>query len=238
MSYTLDEARAELTDSVLHVGGDTYDPSKLDRAIRAACTHFIRVTNCNKSDVAISLGMGVSTFNPITEVGDDWVEDQFIAAEISMEPVDKLPYREVRMEYEGGVTPTAGLPTKFGIRADAVALLDKPTDQAYTLTLTRRTPLLTFTLGLAEPTGVDLNIPAEWAHDIIWFGGLYYLLRLAPGHAPGLSGVVDQWFNVLRAAIFKFSPSDAALLDLQTVGGASNTSAGQRRASEGRTRQG
>lgn len=198
----LNEATLTLTDSVFHVGHkppgtNTWGRDKMHRAIMAACNHFNTKTRaCSQSSEA-KLAKGTDRIDLSDQI-PGLTRARFMYAEIAFKEVKKVPYHHVRRFHSGESSPT-GRPTMLAFKHDsgdsgdgddpALAFFDVKCDQEYTLDVTH-VSITAFEPG-TEDESIRLNIPDEYARDIIWFGGRGYLIRGAPGHPDQMRAMED-----------------------------------------------
>jgi hypothetical protein len=207
----LDEAVDVLQDSVLNINGVTFAPEKIHRAIRASLSRFVRETNCSKARATVAITSSTTEYN-IASTITDFTPDWFLWAYISNREVTPTTWRSLKRKYDTG-SPETGQPTEIAFDADATALVWPSPTTSYSLVITYRKPLISFTPGIANnPT---INIPDEWVYDAIWWGGRSYLIAGAPGHPDGPEA--GQRFDALIAqARQRFNALDGAVDDRNT----------------------
>lgn len=207
----LDEAVEILRDSVLHTDQSAIQPEKLHRAILSAGNEFVRRTACSKARATIALSNGTAEYavsSTITGFTPDW----FLHAYIGHKEVAQNTWRSLKRRYDAGTTPT-GQPTELAFDADATMLVyPQPTTSA-SLVVTYRRPFVVFTPGVG--TNPTLNIPDEWAYDVIWWGARSRLLMGLPNHTD--APVAAQQFEALiQDAVTRFNPTTGRLDDRNT----------------------
>lgn len=179
---TLTQGRTILRNSVLHVGGSSYENDKLDDAILACCNEFARETNCTIETVSLAFAAG-EALKSMTSLGvSRWEADQFLSAHLAstLAQLEHVSYETIRRRRQADDSP--GTPAKIA-PADANQIIIHPkAAAAVTISLRRRQPFVSFTAGMATPDSVLLNIPIEWVRQVLWTGGKFYLLGGAPGH--------------------------------------------------------
>jgi|14BtaG_2_1085337.scaffolds.fasta_scaffold03225_6 hypothetical protein len=205
MATTVQQAREIVYDSVLHTYDSSFDLTKLDRAIIAACNRFLRETHVARTSRSISVTTGTIEYDLDDEVGTGFRSDQIIGvphiASSDWRPLQVVDYDIVRREFD--TTAATGRPELVAFNGDKAVVYPTPDDN-YTVTLQTWDLLNTtgWTVGGTDGTtlAVTLNIPDRWAHDVLWFGARGYLLLGAPGHpdaAPAMSEFMDV---VIRGA--------------------------------------
>jgi len=208
MAMSLNTARAVVRDAALHIGNSTFDDAKVDFAIMNAGHHFMRVTNASMTTTSVLLSADVNSVD-LTSTISGFTENDFEMAEIDNYEVRKTTPHTIRRRFEGSREPV-GRPTRIAFVSDNKALLNKKTDQSYTMDVTHAEPFTTFTAGTASnPT---LNLPDEYIHAVMWYGARYYLLHGAPGH-PDSAPARDEFFGVLREAQAKYGRVSTGVLD-------------------------
>lgn len=199
MATTVQQAREIVYDSVLHTYGGSFNLTKLDRAIIAACNRFLRETRVARTARSVAITTGTIEYDLDDEVGTGFRSDQIIGvphiADSDWRPLQVVDYDIVRREFD--TTAATGRPELIAFNGDKASVYPTPDDN-YTVTLQTWDLLDTsdWTVGGTDETtlGVTLNIPDRWSHDVLWFGARGYLLLGAPGHpdaAPAMSEFMD-----------------------------------------------
>jgi hypothetical protein len=209
----LSEARSILTDSVLHVGNTSFSDAKQDRAIKAACQRFIRETKCNYQSFSVPIVSGSASLNVQTTIAGFDIQ-QFMTARIGYSPVLRTSFQAIEREYAEGVV--SGQPTKIAFYAANDAILFPTPNANATLTLTARTNLLAWTDGMNTPNTVTLNVPAEWARDIIWWGARGYMLYGLKGHGEAEPSM-KMFGELIQTASAYFGSDQSGLTDRNTA---------------------
>jgi len=218
MSIALDVARDVLDESVLHIGNTTIAAIKKDRAIYTAGLVFLRETDLVTATTEHALAQDAFTLDPTTAL-TGFIRDMFNRAEIDLSdvryPIKLVPYDAIqrRTQRPGGME--SGRPKLFSFLSDGEMSFDKKADVAYTIRMTHRAPMTTWTYGTGTPGAVTLNLPTEWAEQVIFTGAKYYLLRGAPGF-PDAAAAGQEFFAMIEQAKGHRAPLTPAVQDRQT----------------------
>lgn len=218
--YPLDEARATLRQAI-QVNNQTFKDDAVDRALITAFERFLLEVPASIADYEVNLAMGASTLD-LTATDPAFSQNDFLdRAAIDHARVRLAPWGMVERRWTGG-TPAAGKPTLIAFRSDDHALFDKPTDQAYTLTVVLRQGLMSFTPGTVDE--VVLNVPAKWGPLIARTGGAAHLLGgahvISGGQMnPGAPSLMDQFLAVIESAKPRFAATRHGVQDRNTAPG-------------------
>lgn len=186
-----------LVESVMHANLTSFSEPKRHRALRAAFQHFIReVPWAARLTLTLPLAKGRNSIDPTQYLGDV-SEAQFVEAEIGADPVDKVEYHFVQRRFAQGRTPT-GRPGLLAFRNNNYILFDKFADQAYDVLVTVSGRLISFEPGTA--TDPDINVSEEYAPDIAWWGGRYYLTEGIKAHDNESSAALEQFNKMIQNA--------------------------------------
>jgi len=186
LSVTVQEARAKVTDSIVHIGATTFSTTKLDRAIIAAVNRFLRETKIVRAKKTISITDGDVTYDLATLVAAgvdlDRVMSVMHIASTDWSKVEIVDYDLVRAWHEDN--DREGEPEIVGFDGDNLVVYPTP-DANYTLQLQtyQLQDQTGWTIGGTDGTtlAVTLDVPDRWVDDVLWFA-LGLLLLGAPGH--------------------------------------------------------
>jgi len=208
----LDEARWIVRDSILHIGfGTDFDEDKIDRAIKAAGYRFLRETGASITTTDISISSGDETVNLVTTI-TDFEEHWFLSARIGYDIVEKTTVSQVVTSFEDSVA--TGQPTHIAFESANSALLHPQPDAGYTLSVTHRQDLIAWTPGVSSnPT---LNIPSEFAYDVLWWGARSYLLMGLKGHGDAEPSAV-MFDKIIAEAKGKYQGNSGNSADANAV---------------------
>ena len=200
----IEEARSTLLDSALHISNSTFDNTKVDRAIRDAGNEWLYVTHSDEATTDIALAASVSSVN-ITSTVSNFTVSQFVRAEISNRDMALVDYQTVSRRFDGN--SPVGQPTMIGFRNDSLAQFDVTTATTHTLNLTYWKQLTAWTLGSTTTAvlGASLNIPEEFAGNIIRWGARAYMIYGAPGHADA-DAAMQKWHGLLALGRERYKP--------------------------------
>lgn len=198
---TVQEARAKVTDSILHTGTQTFSNTKLDRAIIAACNRFLRETRMVRKSSSLSITSGTITYDLDTLATGGLNIEQIIGvlhiASTDWKRVKLVDYNVVRHRHEH--ESAVGKPSMVAVDGDNLVVYPTP-DANYTLTV-QTWELLDqtgWTIGGDDATtlAVELNVPDRWIDDVLWWGARAYMLLGAPGH-PDASASMSEFSRVV-----------------------------------------
>jgi len=200
----IEEARSTLLDSALHISDSTFDKTKIDRAIRDAGNEWLYVTHSDEATTDIALAASVSSVN-ITSTVSNFTVSQFVRAEISNRDMALVDYQTVSRRFDGN--SPVGQPTMIGFRNDSLAQFDVTTATTHTLNLTYWKQLTSWVLGDAATSTIEtsLNIPEEFAGNIIRWGARAYMIYGAPGHADA-DAAMQKWHGLLALGRERYKP--------------------------------
>jgi hypothetical protein len=203
----LEEARDTLRDSILHKNPDAdfYGERRLDRAIRAVGKDFVHRTKCTRKTTAVS-----------TTADQRYVDITAVSGASSFEPglVTSVPYistsgndafnrlRGVDFVILRGwysYTDSSRQPEYYAFQTRDKMYLYPVPDGAYELTIEWDEPFTSFTIGTADPSSVELNIPEHYIDEVLWQGARARLLRGLPGHPEAEAAAVEYERLVNRA---------------------------------------
>ena len=218
MSVLLSDADTLVLDSILHIGSSTFSATKRRNAIKAACNRFLREVPSSWTTVPVELNAGQSTVD-LTAGITGFNEDRWVRASIGFSDVSVVPYITVQRRHDGA--SPSGKPKWIGFRSPREALFDKTCDTAYTMQATVWNPLVDFdsavTITSGDPsTDIELNLPAGWEHDILWWGARAYLIYGAPGH-PDAAPAMERFEAVIASAGGRFPSIQKGVNDSTTV---------------------
>ncbi len=204
MSVTVQEARAKVTDSIVHIGATTFSTTKLDRAIIAAVNRFLRETKIVRAKKTISITDGDVTYDLATLVAAgvdlDRVMSVMHIASTDWSKVEIVDYDLVRAWHEDN--DREGEPEIVGFDGDNLVVYPTP-DANYTLQLQtyQLQDQTGWTIGGTDGTtlAVTLDVPDRWVDDVLWFGARAYLLLGAPGH-PDAAPAMAEFNRVIIPA--------------------------------------
>jgi len=194
---TLEEARAILVGSVLHIRSGTLTNAELDRAILAAGRRFVRASNAASELVTLAIPAGTSLVTVTSLTGlDTFVRDQcqHLQDAVTGREIFERPYLSLARR-ASDASAVADWPDYYAFPTDSQMYLYPAPRANRNLTMLRRVPFGNFSIGDPLPATKYLNIPDEWVHDVLHFGAKYYLLGGAPGHPD--AAVAGQEFDRL-----------------------------------------
>lgn len=208
----LDEARNLLRDSVLHIGdAGTFTDEKLDRAIKVAGYRFLRETRASAASTNITITSATEAVNIRTTITDFEVH-WFIRARILYKEVKYAPIQTIE-QYYAESTPT-GQPTLIGFYSNTSAIVYPQPAAGYTMVLNHLQDLVSWTPGVSVQT--TLNIPDEYAYDVIWHGARAYLTLGLVGHGEA-QPAMEEFKAVIESAKPKFARNRSPVDDDKTV---------------------
>lgn len=161
----LAEARKTLTDSVLHIGRTDYPVDKQDRALKFALERFLRQTRCNATVTNFTMTAASAT-QDVTGTFTNFMPSQVVRCRIGYKPVVQKNANEVMRKLDESTTQDR--PEMIAWEAANSALVYPIPDSAYTLSLSRAAPLISWSEGTVED--VEINVPDQFVRDAIWFG--------------------------------------------------------------------
>lgn len=206
VGMNLTEARLILRDSVLHTGGSSYDPEKLDRAILAAGNRFVRETNCNSAFATVTFGDNEWVKAAAADLLlTGWIEDQFMAAfqATTFRPLKLVPHRSILRRKAADDTSSATASLIAFPDSSRISIYPKSSGNQ-SIDIKRRIPFVSFEPGTATPDDVTINIPSEWIHQFLWTGCRFYLLGGAPGH-PDAATAGKDFDELIESAKMHFA---------------------------------
>jgi hypothetical protein len=161
-----------------------------------------------EDDATATFVAGFTDFDAYRLVGVPYIDDSTNEQVTEVKPVSWENLRAYRSDgYD-----TEGTPEWIccaNSRKDAEIFPEA--DTAYTLYLPYWRPLVTWTPGTSNV--ITLNIPDEYADDIIAFGARAFLVEDAPGH-PDARGAERKFNEMLDEARGRLSPPQVHYADL------------------------
>ncbi len=196
-----------LRDSVAHIGeNDSLDDDKLHRAIQATGYRFNSTTGSAKTTTNVPTVANDETLNIRTTI-TDFEEHWFISARIGYATVELMPeIGTIEREYIADPNQT-GTPKWLGFYSNTSALLYPKPTSVQSIALTYYADFTSFTAGTAN--NPDLNLPNEFAYDIIWWGARAYLLDGLKGHADAQTAYA-KFDTIIEQAAAKYGRRDNA----------------------------
>ena len=167
----LTEARAWVRQFAANAAsGDTsaYTDANIDRAIKAICDDFIKVTQCTRqlSDLTITIATAAISVSAIANFRPELLLRAYIPAygQLIRTDFDSLLAMQVEAPSH------SALPTHIAFTTATAGSLYPIPDIAYTAKLLWLPRLTTFTAGTASPDGVALNIADDYLRMILTHG--------------------------------------------------------------------
>lgn len=173
---TLTEARSILIDSVLHVSPNTYDTTKLDRALKFALGRFVRMTGCSRDSITVTAVESERELDIAAEVdaSDPAVYPlsvpNIVSARIGYEPVQIVNFGHIAKLIRDNETAD-GRPQYAAFETlTALATLYPLPDDDYSVVINYTAELVAWQSGTTESDEVILNVPDRYIYDAIWLG--------------------------------------------------------------------
>lgn len=220
MSITVGNLRNAARLGAVHVDANNIANATLDYHIVAAARRFCRETCCARETTSHTLASGGVSFDP-TSATATFEIDQFIEADISLAKVEKIDWDSMRERHTaaGGIVPV-GQPARLAFRTKSSCYVDKKADQQYNVTILRRQPFTSITIG-SESDSTTTNLPDDWGFDVAFHGVMYYMLRGLPGH-PEYQAALNDWIALLAEARAAFASPLPPIEDFNTAGRGNN----------------
>ena len=191
------EARETLRDSVLHVGDDSnlYTIPRLDRAIRAATSEFVNVTNCTRSTLTVPTVANQRTVDPTSvSGGEDFLPGRiqfspYISATDDFRRLRSRSFNNIRSLYE--YAPSEREPEMYAFTSRDQMYLYPVPDAVYNLAIVWVPAATSWTIGTDDPDSITLNVPDVYMDELLWSGARAKMLRGLPGHPEAEAAAVD-----------------------------------------------
>jgi hypothetical protein len=194
-STTVDAARTGTQFWSRNAGTGSFSTTELDMCIQAAGKEILEYTNASLTDLSVSLTATNYTYDLSATTG--FIDSRVTAARIGNRVLLIKEYAELMSKYDPiAPSQTTGEPLWVSwFNHDQMILYPIP-DKAYTLLITYKAPLVSWTWGATDNTTKNtvLNVPDELAFDIMSSGAPHYLMRTDPQYYQ-YSQILEKTWN-------------------------------------------
>lgn len=215
----LSEARAVVMEMGLHTSHDAFAAQKIDRAIKTACYKFMRESGWLIARASYTVVQGVSEFSR-SSVAFDFYPGKLKNAphyavsdtsrEIVFSLIDQKSFSQIRDN-----TDTEGRPTIMTFPETETITIYPKSDDTYQIFFEYERTLVDFEPGCEEPSLVELNVPDDFAYDIMAFGAVAVLIGGAPGH-PDWAWRDQKFSEAVARASINYEPSVVTILGMNS----------------------
>lgn len=176
---TLAEARDLVRDSALLSTASTYPNVRVDRAIKMVGEKTLEFTKADTvvHEVSIPASAGPVNFQDTTGM-ERFTPKRWLGGRIDNDPVRKVGIQTIfKWREQGNETGEPGL---IGWETTTRAFLYPTPGSPVTLHTRWYRPLVDFNYGTTGASNIQLNIPADWAREVFWWGGSAALVHSDP----------------------------------------------------------
>ena len=230
MSILLSEAVTILDDTFLRAGDSSfYSLERKHRMIRRAGNKFLRETQISRTTTSRNTAASTATIDVTAATGAGSFLPGYLysapfittSGAAQYRPLAVLAFDMVRQYLENSPS-TTGVPEMIGWLTPSGGYMYPVPNAVYAVSFPWWQPLTSMTPGQA--VDATLNLPEQYADDIIGFGAYGYLVHGLPGHGEGqnLLAMFEQLIEQVRGeqqGVEVYFPDTTSSASYRPVGG-------------------